>query len=131
MELVVALAIFASTAMLTLSVLNNSYASLERARNEQLAVDLARSKLAELEAGLLSIGDLQDVVIERVGSIDLYESMSLDEESNWLIDVQTGPSEFAGLALVEIRVSIGENDDAPFCNTPPTRAPARRTRGGV
>lgn len=114
MELVIALAIFASTAMLTLSVMNNSYAALQRSQSEQLAVDLARSKLAELDAGLLSIGDLQEYVIEHVGSIDLYESMALDEESDWWIDVYTEPTEFDGLTLVEITVTIGEQENAPF-----------------
>jgi len=113
LELVFALGIFTATAMLTLSMMNNSYVALQRASGEQLAVDLARSKLGELEAGLLSIGDLQDLTINRVGSFDLHESLMMDQESEWLIDVNTEPTEFPGLTRVEITVTLGEENDAP------------------
>lgn len=107
-ELLVAMAIFIAAAALTLGAVRNGYESMRRAHQRQLAVDLARSKLAELEAGLISIAQLQSGAFDRIGSIDLMESASDllrdDDLTQWNFEVITQPTSYPGLTLVEIRV---------------------------
>lgn len=107
-ELLVSIAIFIAAAAITLRAVSNGYESLRRSHQRQLAVDLARSKLAELEAGIISLTQLQSDFITTVGSIDLTESASdlprEDDLTQWRYEVDTIPTEYAGLTLVEVRI---------------------------
>lgn len=60
LELLVAIAIFAAGAALTLTALRSALDGVRRAEMRARAEDLAASRLAELDAGLVSIGDLRD-----------------------------------------------------------------------
>lgn len=114
MELLVSMAIFVGAAMLTLSVVQSSYENLFRAHQRQFAVDLARSKMAELEAGLIGVADLSNELVDQIGSIELFDALSpLSDPAaeEWLIDIQTQRTEFAGLTLVELSVFHGDDPD--------------------
>jgi type II secretory pathway component PulJ len=58
LELLLAIALFATAASFTLSAMRNALDSIRRAELRARAFDLAASRLAELDAGLVSVGDL-------------------------------------------------------------------------
>ena len=109
LELLVSVALFVGAASVALSTSAHALRSVERSNREQYALDLARSKLAELEAGLITLADLREGDIDSVGSIELdpvrtaaAPYAAVDE---WRVDVQTSRSEFRGLSLVEVTIS--------------------------
>ncbi len=114
-ELLVSIAIFIAAAAITLRAVSNGYESLRRAHQRQLAVDLARSKLAELEAGIISLTQLQSDFITTIGSIDLTESASdlprEDDLTQWRYEVDTIPTEYADLTLIEVRIYTPDDVD--------------------
>ena len=75
LEVLVSLALFVGAASFVLTALHTSLSGLARAEEESFAVDLARSRLAELELGLVSMADLRD---EGAGCL-LYTSDAADE----------------------------------------------------
>jgi hypothetical protein len=109
MEVLVSMAIFIAAATFTIGATSDVLSALDRSGREQLAIDLARSKLAELEAGLIALEDLRDGTVESVGSIEQFGDD--DEGRRWLVDVETVRSDVPGLTVVEITVSE-EPDDA-------------------
>lgn len=94
-EVVLSVALFGGAAAFALSAARNTLISLERMRLRQAAIDLARSKMAELEAGLISVAALRD---------------SADEHGQWSIDLHTSRTEFTDLTLVEL--TVRQNIDA-------------------
>lgn len=60
LELLLAIGIFAAAALFTLSALRSALDGVRRAELRARALDLAVSRLAELEAGLVSTGELGD-----------------------------------------------------------------------
>jgi len=105
-EVLLSLALFLGGAAFTISATRSVLSSLDRARRQSVAVDLACAKMAELEAGLTTLADLSDSTegIDRVGSVDPFESLDDPLGPRWAIDVQTEPTEFAGLTLVVLVV---------------------------
>lgn len=103
-EMLVSIAVFTGAGMLTLSVVGNSYASFARAQKQRLALDLARSKLAELEADLISIGDLAADTIDTVGSLEFGGDPLEEVSGEWRMEVDTRRTEYANLTLVSVTV---------------------------
>lgn len=108
-ELLIAISIFVVTASLTLSALRNGHAGLGRAHQEQLAIDIARSRLSELESGARSLTNLRTGALERIGSIDLAEYPATGtgvrrDLSRWHVELETERSPYQGLTLVTITV---------------------------
>lgn len=60
LELLLAIALFAAAASFTLSAMRSAVDGIRRAELRARAFDLAATRLAELDAGLVSIGDLGD-----------------------------------------------------------------------
>lgn len=115
LEILIALSLITGGGMLILGVIGNAYSFQARARRMEFATDLARSKLAELEAGFVGIGDLDHGVIETVGSIELDGGgFSMAEASEtWLVEVETIRSSFEGLTEVVVTVSLDAPDSDP------------------
>jgi hypothetical protein len=88
-EVVLSVALFGGAAVFALSAARSTLVSLDRMRLQQVAIDLAKSKMAELEAGLISLADLRDTA---------------GEEDEWAFDLQTSRTEFTDLTLVELIV---------------------------
>jgi type II secretory pathway component PulJ len=94
LELLLSIAIFAAAATFTLSALGSALDGVRRAELRARAADLAESRLAELEAGLVAIGDLGSEAAATPGNPDeLAVSMT----------VVTG--EASGLARVKATVT--------------------------
>jgi len=101
-EVMLAVALFVGAAALTLASVRSVTRTLERTRLQQEAVDLARSRMAELEAGLTTLGGLRgDADIDDPNSTDSHAAA---EEPRWRIEVSTARSEFGNLTLVELTV---------------------------
>lgn len=135
LEALLALSIFVSVGSLCLLAAQSLSRALLRAQREHEALDLSLSKLAELEAGLVSIGDLRGEWSGAVGSL-LPE---LDEERppgrRYVLDVRTSRSEFRGLSLVELTVrevpgTGGAAAEEPFGVTVRRLLPLRRVEAG-
>ena len=115
LEVLLSIALFAGASAFALGAARSVFDALDRAKRQQQAVDIATSKMAELEAALINVRDLRS---EWMGEIGTYEPDLEFNASNdsryWEIDVQTYPSEFAGLNLVELTVTEATdamNDD--------------------
>jgi hypothetical protein len=106
LEVMLSMAIFVAAAAFVLSATRNVFNGLERSNREQQAVDLARSKMAELDAGLISIMDLRGSDIRRVGSIDRYgdDDGAAASRLRWIVDVSTQRTAYRNLTLVELTV---------------------------
>lgn len=92
-EILLSLGIFAGAASFTLAAISSVFTSLDSTRKHQQAVDLARTKMAQLEAGLISMSELR-------GAID-----DDDGHGAWIIDASVQRSEFTGLSLVELTMT--------------------------
>lgn len=108
-ELLLAIAVFAGAAAFALASVKSVFAALDRSRRDQTLIDVARSSMAQLEAGIISLTDLR----ESGESTAITDGMSVNQQLNARgdgtsrVDVQvnTSRTEFTDLSLVEITVS--------------------------
>jgi len=107
-EVVLAIALFVGTGAFVLGATRSAITTLDRARREARAADLATSRMAELAAGLVDLADLRNDRIEGVGTLDLA---ALDE-AGWWIEGSTERSEVDGFVLVEVTAGHGADGDA-------------------
>lgn len=106
LEVLISIALFAGTAAFTLGAANSVFDALDRAKRELEAVDIARSKMAELQTGMISVRDLRSQWSGDIGSYQPDADFdSLQSSLRWTIEVQTSPTEYTGLSLVELTVS--------------------------
>jgi type II secretory pathway pseudopilin PulG len=104
LEALLAVALFAGAAAFTLGCISSVFAALDRTRREQQAVDIARSRMSELQAGLITLADLRSRS-PSVGDVSAQASSRSPAADAWTVDVHTQPTEFTGLRLVELTVS--------------------------
>lgn len=107
LEVMLALSIFTMAALVVLSVMGQAARNVELARLELAGLDLARSAMARLEAGLKSADELRGPVPvwsqhETDPGATAFED-DLPEPSGWELEVETEPSAFDGLTLVSVR----------------------------
>lgn len=115
-ELLLSIALFVGAGSFVLGSLKSVFQRLERTAQSQFALDLARSKLAELELGLVTINDLHEEVVEGLGSVETFEppvTAGPFDPPEWVVDVETERSSFRGLTLVTVRVRLETFDQAP------------------
>ncbi len=107
LEMLLALGLFVGAASFCLASMRSLHSALDRAERDQRVVDLARSRMAELEAGLISLQALRGEWSGAVGS-QTQDSLEVDEgpaQRLWRIDAGTSRSAYPGLTLVEITVA--------------------------
>ena len=115
LEVAAAMAVFVMGGLAILSLVGGSVDSLSAARDAVKAVDLARSGMARLEAGLATPQNLPGPVPAWEDDTDAWlgdDALSAEEghgfadaaprPSGWELEVETEPSEFAGLTLVTV-----------------------------
>jgi hypothetical protein len=110
-EVMLAIGLFAGAAAFTLAAVRSVHLTLDRSQKQQQAIDLARTRMAEFEAGLLTLGDLRG---ESAGAADSpakaardaggFDEQASPTETRWRMEVSTARTEFAGLTLVEVAV---------------------------
>lgn len=117
LELLLAIALFAAAASFTLSSLRAALDSVARAERRARAYDAAASRLAELDAGLVAVGDLGD---------------DLEVDADLLVSVEVEPS--PGSDLVRARAVVRDRSlsaDEPSVITEVERWFESRERGGA
>ncbi len=106
LEVLLSIALFAGSAAFTLGAANSVFDALDRAKREHEAIDIARSKMAELQTKMISVRDLNSQWSGDIGSYQTDADFdSLQSSLRWAIEVNTSPTEYTGLSLVEITVS--------------------------
>lgn len=115
LEVLLSVALFVGAAAFCLGATRSMMTALDRADRRHRALDIARSKLAELEAGLIALQDLRGQWDGGVGShqaeVD-FEQADV-QQTAWTLDVETSLTEFRGLTLVALTVAqAGTADDA-------------------
>jgi hypothetical protein len=110
---VISLALLVMVGLFALGGARDGLAAAERSARRAAAVDLAASRLAEIEAGIVSldaVGDLQDADLE--GGLAGFE----DQSPPWpfAVEVETAPSSFDGLVRVEVVVRLDDPDEDPI-----------------
>ncbi|MFZ9880323.1 MAG: hypothetical protein ACO3QC_02845 [Phycisphaerales bacterium] len=91
LELLLAIALFAAAAAFTMSALRSATDGVRRADLRARAADLAESRLAELDAGLVSAGELG-------------EESQADDESELAVSIEIVQSPTASLARARATV---------------------------
>jgi hypothetical protein len=111
LEVMIAIALFVGAGAFALGAMNNTLNAIVYNQRQAMAVDIARSKLAELEAGLITPADLREADGTALGSITPRQ---LDDAAagRWEFDVRTSPSEYGNLSLVELTITEASDDPA-------------------
>jgi hypothetical protein len=108
-ETLIALAIFIGAAGLALRASNQALRRVDvRARTQQ-ALDFGLAKLAELDAGLITLTDLRGDDIDGIGSMDFADVDDM-ELPPWDIDIRTQRTTFGDLSLVQLTIREREPD---------------------
>ncbi len=118
LELLLAIALFATAASFTLSAMRSALDGIRRAELRARAFDLAASRLAELDAGLVATGDLGD------------ESEEID---GLVVSVEVIPSPTSSLARARAtvrEVSAAAGGGEPTVVAVHERSVELRERGG-
>lgn len=112
LEMLLALTIFVFTAMTVLGSIAQGIAAADRTRARSQAVDLARSTMAKLEAGLGTMQNLAGPVPawEPVADADTPLDSEVDfgfsdtppPPSLWEVEIDSLPSQFSGLTQVTV-----------------------------
>ncbi len=113
LEAILAVSIFVMAGLAISGAVSGSVDSLARSRDDLRAADLARSVMAKLEAGAANLRDLsgpvplwEDDEAAREGDSTEFEGGFADapaRPSLWEVEIETEPSEFAGLTRVSVR----------------------------
>lgn len=106
LEVLLSIALFVGAAAFTLGTTRSVLVALDRAGREAMALDLARARMSELEAHLVTLSELREDArgIFRVGSVELLDPTSADPGMSWELTLRTERSAYTGLTLVEITV---------------------------
>jgi hypothetical protein len=102
LEVMLALALVVVVGLLVLGAVSRSTDALRAARERQVAVDLARSAMAKLEAGIESSTTLNGPVKAWAEGMNLAEVSEEGDETGWELIVETEPTTFDGLTYVTI-----------------------------
>lgn len=109
LETLLALAILIMVGLLALGVASDATTATERSDRRAAAIELAASRIAEIEAGLVdldAVGDLQEIELDD-------ESSGVDAPRwRFRVEVESSPSSFDGLVRVEVVIrDDDENGD--------------------
>ena len=110
LEVLFAITLFVVAALAILQATGQAARSVDRAAVLQRAVDMATTRMAELEVGLISVGDLRsmdDFVRPEFGAFDDGPA-----ETRLRIEASTERSPHDGLTLVELKVLDAEEPAA-------------------
>jgi hypothetical protein len=127
METLISIAIFVAAAGFCVRATSDAVAALDRTEKRLLAADLARSAMAQLQAGTITLADL------REGS--LYGEDRDDQElvtaGNWRVEAHTRPSIRPTLTVVTLTVEEETTSKYPTRFTLRELVALRETSGEV
>ena len=119
LETTAALAIFAMVGLLVLTAVREGMGNLNRSYVMLQAADLARSSMARLEAGIITIEELDGPVPLWDGEEGAEPRGEPEYDDRWMLGVEVEDSEFPSLSRVTINVYDGDTtlagmeDEAP------------------
>ena len=114
-EIMLSIAIFAGAALFTLRAVSNAVVAFDRSARRQQAMDVARSTLAELEVGLITIADLRDRAewdLSRDAGQGRDRLRAQGDQPHWVIEIETELTEYTDLTLVALSVRESSGEDA-------------------
>jgi len=103
LECVLALALFVSAGMAVLALVDGAVRSVERTRDLEAAVDLARSAIAKIEAGIATAEELEGPVPAWRDEEDAAFGDEPPTPGPWSLEITTEPALFDGLTRVRVR----------------------------
>lgn len=115
LEVLVAVAVFVTAAAALLTCADRASSSLSRQKQRALALDLAASALAVIDAGVLQPEAVSSAVRTRGGvpSIDLGEGVSdEDRDSPWTLTIESEPASTDGLVWLTATASRRNGESA-------------------
>lgn len=110
LETLLSLAILIMVGLFALSIARDSADATERAARRVAAVEVAANRIAEIEAGLVALDAIGDLVDGAAGDPDSEFDASVEPRWGFAVTVETSPAEIEGLARVEVTVR-DENDE--------------------
>ncbi len=123
LEVLIALSIFVGAAGVALAALSSIRLELRKQEDRRAAIDVAISRLVELEAGITTVERLNDAEYDSAEeSFNATGDVEFDEREvgpkRWRIEVMTEASRFEGLTLVTLRVydtqrALSEREERP------------------
>jgi hypothetical protein len=108
LETILALSIFIGAGVSIYTLVDGSLTSLQRARMAEQAADLARSTMAQIEAGIATPQTLNGPAVSwRQMAIERGDlgPAAFDEDAaptEWELQIDSDPSQFEGLTLVSV-----------------------------
>jgi hypothetical protein len=103
LECVVALALFVACGLAVMAMMDRAASSVASTRDAELAVDVARSAMAKIEAGIATPETMNGPVPAWRDESDGSFDDSLPSGDAWVLEVETEPSQFEGLTKVSVR----------------------------
>lgn len=112
-EGMVAVAVFVAAGLAILAAMRSAAHEARRERDLLRAMDLARSAMSSMEAGLATPEQLDGPVPKWSEDSAGFDD-ALPEPSGWSIQIDTATSSFDGLAMITVRVSrtVGRSGEA-------------------
>ncbi|MAB28543.1 MAG: hypothetical protein CMJ53_04575 [Planctomycetaceae bacterium] len=107
LEVMISMALFIGAALVVLRVMGDARTSLQRSAVLQRAVDLAMTRVGELELGLVSLADLRAMGRQERGEFEDFEATA----DPLGIRVRTERTQWDGLVLLELDVLDPERTD--------------------
>ncbi len=137
LELLIALAILVAAGGTIIGSIRMVTTGLTKQRNHSIALDIAISKMAMLEAGLTTVEQLNDTYVNltavrtetRLGEAATFDDEAATQQGRWRLEVTSERSRFAGLSVVSIRVF--DTKVSPFSNQTDSGSIQNRGRGIV
>lgn len=138
LECLLALALFVACGLSVMAMMDRAMASVAATRDAQIAADVARTAMAQIEAGLGTPETMNGPVPEWRDDRDASFDESLPTGALWHLEVTTEPSQFEGLTRVSVRAykqaAASEQELASFTLVQLVRLTAmpgeRTARGG-
>ncbi len=106
LEVLISLALFVGAALAILRATSQASDSIDRAAILQRAVDLATTRMSELEIGLVTEGDLRSDELQPRAEFGAFEFAPAERRLR--IEASTERAPWEGLTLVELRVLDSE-----------------------
>ncbi|MFO0961350.1 MAG: hypothetical protein U0625_00435 [Phycisphaerales bacterium] len=106
LEVLLAIGVFAFAGVVVLSVVDEALASGARDARRAVAMDLARSALASMEAGLDAgaMGGAAEPAIGGVGAAGAAGAAAGDPRTGLRVETALEPSDYPGLSLAVVQV---------------------------
>lgn len=109
LEIMVAIGIFVGVGMTILAVMGQGESALRLTRERQIEMDLARSAIAAVEAGLATPQNIASLVRSPAGSapwlsLDAEDADSGTDDGSYELVANVEPTAEQGLSLLTVRV---------------------------